>query len=153
RRSGPGQCPICGMDLIPLGSGESDETDPRRVTLSERAKALAKVRTTEVRRMQDPSTELRLLGRVEADESAARTVTAWVGGRIDRLHVNVTGERVRSGQTIATLYSPEVYAAHQDLIASKRQVERMQGASETARSAAQAAYEAARDRLRLLGVP
>jgi membrane fusion protein, copper/silver efflux system len=153
RRPEPGQCPICGMALIPVGAAARDDESPHRISLSERAKALAKVRTTEVRRMSDPSAEVRLLGRVEADESSSRAVTAWVAGRIDRLHVNVTGERVRAGQTIATLYSPEVLAAHQDLIAARRQVERMGTASETARAAAESALEAARDRLSLLGVP
>jgi membrane fusion protein, copper/silver efflux system len=153
RQSQPGQCPICGMDLIPVESSNDEGARADRITLSERAKALARLRTTEVRRMADPRTELRLLGRVEADETRARTVTAWMGGRIDRLHVKVTGQRVGSGQTVATLYSPEVLAAHQDLIAGRRQVERMQAATPTGRSAAEAALEAARDRLRLLGVP
>jgi membrane fusion protein, copper/silver efflux system len=153
RQSQPGQCPICGMDLIPVESNNAEEPRADRITLSDRAKALSRLRTTEVRRMADPRTELRLLGRVEADETSSRAVTAWIGGRIDRLHVKVTGQRVSSGQTIATLYSPEVLAAHQDLIAAKRQVDRMQAATATARSAAEAALEAARDRLRLLGVP
>lgn len=152
RQAQPGQCPICGMDLIPAESNRQ-EPRPERITLSERAKALARLRTTEVRRMADPSTEVRLLGRIVPDETTSKTITAWIGGRIDRLHVRVTGERVRAGQTIATLYSPEVLSAHQDLIAAKRQVDRMQAASEMARSAAQAALGAARDRLRLLGVP
>src|SRR5690606_28358023 len=116
-------------------------------------KVLARLRTSEVRRATDPAREVPLLGRVEADETTLRTVTSWVSGRIDRLHVRVTGERVRAGQTIATLYSPDVLAAHQDVIAARRQAERMQGASEPARAAAGAALEAARDRLRLLGVP
>jgi membrane fusion protein, copper/silver efflux system len=152
RQPEPGQCPICGMDLIPVESQGGEEAPPERITLSERAKALARLRTTAVRRMDDPSAEVRLLGRVEPDERTSKTVTAWVGGRIDRLHVKVTGERVRAGQTIATLYSPEVLAAHQDLIAARRQVDRMKSASETARSGAEAALGAARERLRLLGV-
>jgi membrane fusion protein, copper/silver efflux system len=153
RQPAPGQCPICGMDLIPVASQGSEESRPERITLSERAKALARLRTTTVTRMADPSAEVRLLGRVEPDERTSKTVTAWVGGRIDRLHVRVTGERVRAGQTIATLYSPEVLAAHQDLIAARRQVDRMKAASEAARSGAEAALGAARERLRLLGLP
>jgi Cu(I)/Ag(I) efflux system membrane fusion protein len=152
RQPEPGKCPICGMDLIPVESSSAEQPQPERLVLSERAKALARLRTTEVRRQTDPAAEVPLLGRVEPDETTVRSVTAWVGGRIDRLHVRVTGERVRGGQTIATLYSPEVLAAHQDLIAARKQVDRMQGATELARSASQAALEAARDRLRLLGV-
>ena len=152
RAEEPGLCPLCGMALIPVGGVDFAEARPDRVVLSERARALAKVRTTEVRRMSDPSAEIRLLGRVEADESTARTVTSWVAGRIDRLHVNVTGVRVRAGQTIATLYSPEILAAHQDLISARKQLDRL-GSAGGAREAAEATLDAARDRLSLLGVP
>lgn len=151
----PGQCPICGMELVPVasGEGEADAHHAKRVTLSERARALAKLRTTRVRRQADAAAELRLLGRFEPNETTLKAVTAWTSGRIDRLHVNVTGERVRAGQVIATLYSPEVFAAHQDLLVASRQVERMQASPEASRQAAAAALSAARERLRLLGVP
>src|SRR5690606_25051935 len=132
----PGKCPICGMDLIPVESSGPMEIAPERVTLSARAQALAKLQTTVVQRSSQDGAELRLLGRVEADETKSRTVTSWIGGRIERLHVKVTGEKVKSGQPIATLYSPEVLAAHQDLIAARRQMSRLSGGSATARSAA-----------------
>lgn len=155
RQSEPGQCPICGMDLIPArGSSGDGGADARRVSLSERAKLLARVRTAEAQRLDSGRVERRLLGRVDYDERSLRTVTAWVGGRIDRLHVSTTGERVKRGQAIATLYSPEVYSAHQDLIQAKQQLERLQdGATPSSRRAAEAARDATRDRLRLLGVP
>lgn len=154
RQPEPGQCPICGMDLIPVTSGDDGAASgPNQVVLSERAQALAKLRTAPVRRQADATADLRLLGRFEPNETTLKTVTAWTGGRIDRLHVNVTGERVRAGQVIATLYSPEVFAAHQDLLVAKRQVDRMQSSPEASRQAADAALDAARERLRLLGVP
>lgn len=151
RQPNPGDCPICGMDLIPA-TDASEEADGA-VVLSERARALARLRTAEVVRQQDSRAELHLLGRVEYDETTRRNVTAWIGGRIDRLHVNVTGEAVGRGQVIATLYSPEVYSAHQDLITAAGQVERLQGSPEAALQAAQAALAAARERLQLLGLP
>ncbi|MFT5587813.1 MAG: Cu(I)/Ag(I) efflux system membrane fusion protein [Cognaticolwellia sp.] len=152
RQGEPGSCPLCGMDLILANSGSSSSSS-ERVVLSERALALSGLRTTAVRRQTDASAEIHLLGRVEAAESTRRNVTTWIGGRIDRLHVNTTGEKVRKGQSIATLYSPEIYAAHQDLITAQGQVRRLEGASESVQSAAAAALEAARKRLRLLGVP
>jgi len=155
RQTEPGQCPICGMDLIPVElSAAADEGNGRRVSLSERAKILARVRTAEVERLGSGRVERRLLGRVDYDERSLRTVTAWIGGRIDRLHVSTTGERVKRGQVIATLYSPEVYTAHQDLIQARQQFERLQEtATPSASRAAEAALSASRDRLRLLGVP
>lgn len=151
RNHGPGDCPICGMDLVPVGEGASS-APPTRIMLSDRARALAELQTIPVQRMREAG-ELRLLGRVEPDESSRKDVTAWVGGRIDRLYVRTTGEQVRRGQTVASLYSPEVYSAHQDLIAAREQVERLAGGSPTAAAAARSALTAARDRLRLLGVP
>jgi Cu(I)/Ag(I) efflux system membrane fusion protein len=154
RQPEPGECPICGMDLIPVEGSAPGEDGESRVSLSERAKILARIRTVEAQRLGSGRIERRLLGRVDYDERSLRTVTAWVSGRIDRLHVSTTGERVKRGQVIATLYSPEVYTAHQDLIQARQQLERLQvGATPSASRAAQAALEAARERLRLLGVP
>ncbi len=153
RQSEPGQCPICGMDLIPVNSNAASEDTSGRVVLSKRARALARLRTSEVKRQVDNSSELRLLGLVEPNETTLKTVTAWTGGRIDKLHVNTTGQHVNKGQVIATLYSPEVLAAHQDLIVAKRQVEQLGDAVESAKVAARQALEASRARLRLLGIP
>ena len=146
----PGACPMCGMDLIPLAveAGVSSEV----VTLSPRAQVLAKLQTTAVARQQGSQARLHLLGRVEYNETTRRDVTSWIGGRIERLHVNVTGEQVSRGQVIATLYSPEVYSAHQDLLTAKGQVTRLADSPAAAQKAAAAALAAARERLRLLGL-
>jgi len=141
------------MDLIPLVSGQGAELEPNQVTMSDRARGLARLRTSEVRRLSASGATLRMLGRVDYDETTLQTVTAWIGGRIDRLNVRVTGERVRRGQVLASLYSPEVYAAHQDLMTAKAQLSRLRAGSEIARSSAEAALASARERLRLLGVP
>ena len=153
RQPEPGQCPICGMDLIPVAAGNDAQPEPDQVTMSDRARALARVRTTEVRRLSASGATQRMLGRVDYDETTLQSITAWIAGRIDRLHVRVTGERVRRGQVVASLYSPEVYAAHQDLMTAKTQVDRLRAGSEIARASAVAALESSRQRLRLLGVP
>ena len=149
--SEPGQCPICGMDLIPVGKGGDEDTGQAQVSLSERAKTLAEVRTTPVRRAHT-AVEVKLLGRLEHDETRERTVTPWTAGRIERLFVSNAGAGVGPGQVIAHLFSPEVYAAHQDLIQAKRQSRSLDSALPVAQSAAQAATRATRNRLRLLGV-
>lgn len=149
----PGKCPLCGMDLIPVASADNSRPQANRIVLSERARALLKLRTTVVARKSEAEAQLRLLGRIEPNETSQKTVTAWIGGRIDRLHVAATGQRITAGQVIATLYSPEVFAAHQDVLVAKGQLERMRESPETSRQAAQAALDAARQRLRLLGLP
>lgn len=150
----PGQCPICGMDLIPASQGgdEGAALEPDQLSLSERAKKLARIRTTRVEFLDEGGASRRLLGRVEVDETRARTVTAWTGGRIDRLRVATTGAMVRRGQVIANLYSPEIYAAHRDLITARDQVSRLASAGDFAKRSAERTLEAARRKLELLGV-
>ena len=157
RSDEPGQCPICGMDLIPVAQDDSGgaQDDPTRITLSERAKILARVRTAPVERRAGADRALHLLGRMDYDETRIRTVTAWAAGRLDRLRVATTGQHIRAGQPIADLYSPEIYSAHQDLLLALRQVERLRegsAVSEVARATAEATLASARQRLRLLGM-
>jgi len=146
-----GSCPICGMDLIPLEKTEGDEPTLDQVVLSERAKALARIETVSVRRAA-AAVEKRLLGRLAYDETKVRTITPWTDGRIDRLFVSAVGEKIKRGKMIASIYSPEIYAAQVDLLQAKKQVERLGKALPIAKKAAKSAQEASRTRLRLLGV-
>lgn len=150
----PGLCPICGMDLIPLNN-DAHEPSPIEVVLSENAQKLARIQTTRVTSQAPAKRSIRLLGRVDIDETSQRTVTAWTSGRIERLHVATTGERVRKHQVVATLYSPEIYTARRDLLLAQKQTQRhtQSGASALALQASRSALDAARQKLRLLGVP
>jgi len=117
RMEEPGDCPICGMDLIPLqtnGSGDIS-VDPDAIQLSVEAAALANVQTTIVSR-QNPVKEVQLYGTIQVDERLSQSQTSHVSGRIERLYVSFTGESVRRGQPIATIYSPELLNAQQELI-------------------------------------
>lgn len=113
----PGKCPICGMDLIPLRkSGNSHENAaPSAIQLSEEAIALANVQTSRVSK-ENPVKEVRLYGKIAPDERSLQSQTAHVGGRIESLAVDFTGETVRAGQTLATLYSPDLFTAQQELL-------------------------------------
>jgi Cu(I)/Ag(I) efflux system membrane fusion protein len=117
RMDEPGDCPICGMDLIPLkttGSGDAS-IDPDAIQLSAEAAALANVQTTVVSR-QNPVKEVQLYGTIQVDERLSQSQTSHVSGRIEKLFVSFTGESVRRGQPIATIYSPELLNAQQELI-------------------------------------
>ena len=113
----PGQCPICGMDLIPLktNAGSGAAVDPNAIMMSEEAIALANIQTTKISK-SDPEKKLELYGTIEVDERLSKTQTSHVSGRIESLYVNFTGESVRQGQTIATVYSPELLNAQKELL-------------------------------------
>ena len=118
RQSEPGSCPICGMDLIPLGSDE-EGADPMEVKMSDAAMKLANVQTTTVG-AGNMMKEVRLNGKVQADERRKSSQAAHIPGRIEQLLVNFTGEYVQRGQTIAQIYSPELVTAQQELLEANK---------------------------------
>jgi len=138
-----GLCPICNMDLIPLKAGAGTS-----VTMSDAAKALARIHTTEVKRSA-AMVRLRMVGKVTYDETRVARLTAWFGGRIERLFVDFTGTVVKKGDHMLALYSPELLVAQQELIQAGRDRARATG---PLKPAADATWRAARDKLRLWGL-
>jgi Cu(I)/Ag(I) efflux system membrane fusion protein len=65
---------------------------------------------------QNPVKEIRLYGKVQADERLFQSQVSHVPGRIEKLFVNFTGEQIRSGQKLAEIYSPELVTAQQELL-------------------------------------
>ncbi|MBN1649719.1 MAG: efflux RND transporter periplasmic adaptor subunit [Bacteroidales bacterium] len=113
----PGLCPICGMDLIPLTSVTSteDESNPNEIVLSESAAKLASIQTMIVSKGV-PKKTLYLQGKVQADERNIALITARFGGRIEKLFVNFTGQQVKKGEKLATIYSPALLTAQKELL-------------------------------------
>ncbi len=112
RESGPGKCPLCGMDLIPVEGG--DHLPPDRIQMTESALRMAQIQTIEVGR-SIPQKEIYLPGKVEADERSIAKVTAHFEGRVERLYADFTGQQIKRGQRLATLYSPDLVTAQKEL--------------------------------------
>ncbi len=111
----PGKCPICAMDLITVAESGGTKIDSNAVHFSKEAAELANVATSIVSR-QKPMKEVRLYGKVQADERLLQNQVAHIGGRIEKLLVNFTGEPVHKGQLLAMIYSPDLITAQQELI-------------------------------------
>ena len=111
----PGKCPICAMELILLNQNGGVKIDSNAVYFSKEAMELANVTTSIVSR-QRPVKEVRLYGKVQADERLLQNQVAHVSGRIEKLMVNFTGEPVRKGQLLAMIYSPDLITAQQELL-------------------------------------
>jgi len=111
-----GQCPICGMDLIPLENDMKEEAAaPEEVQMSQAAMKLAEVETTIVKKGK-PERTVFLLGTVKPDERNISELTARFGGRIEKLFINFTGQDVKKGQKLAMIYSPELISAQKELL-------------------------------------
>jgi Cu(I)/Ag(I) efflux system membrane fusion protein len=149
----PGKCPICFMDLIPLETGElGGDESPRRLVMSETARKLAQIQTATVQR-QVATAEIRMVGKVDYDETRLVHVTAWVPGRLDRLFVDYTGIFVRNGDHMVYIYSPELLSAQQELLEARRAVVRLQRSDQPLmKQTALQTVESAREKLRLWGL-
>lgn len=145
-----GACPKCGMDLVPRETG--DDPGPRRIELDEQSAALAQVETATVTR-RFVTVPVRLVGKVEYDETRVRTIAARVEGRLDRLYVDYTGIRIAQDDHLVWLYSPDLVVAQQELLEARARVEALQDdTSELLRTSTLRGYRAARDKLQLWGL-
>lgn len=115
RKSKPGKCPICNMELILVETEvQEEESNSNELQMSESAIKLAQIQTTVVTK-QNPEKKVYLLGKVKPDERLIFSQTVHVPGRIEKLHINFTGEKVYKGQKLASIYSPELITAQKEL--------------------------------------
>lgn len=144
-----GNCPKCGMALIPL---VKDEGGLRELAVSEAAAELMEITTVPVER-RTVTTRVRMVGKVAYDETRVSYITAWIPGRLDRLFVDYTGVPVKKGDHMVSLYSPELLSAQEELLQAVRAVEDLRNSrAEIVLDTAKRTVDAAREKLRLWGL-
>lgn len=129
----PGKAPDCGMDLVAVYEGDANAG----LTVSPQRQQLIGVETGVVEKRAIGKT-IRTNARIAADETRLAKVTTKFDGYIQRLYVDFTGEAVRKGQPLFTIYSPDLLSAQQEYLLALRSSVHVPGL-----------LEAARDRLRL----
>ncbi len=119
RLPNPGKCPICSMPLIRAGGTTStkapNETAGSMLELSEHARAMASVETSPVRRRK-MTREIRVVGKVQYNETALASITTRVEGYVERLFVDYTGIEVKAGDHLVEIYSPDLLVAQKELL-------------------------------------
>ena len=104
----PGRCTICGMELTPVYEGEQgfDATGGENtVALTQSQIQVLHVETAEAT-VQPLAKTLQVAGMIDDDATRHRYISAYVDGRVDKLHVNYIGAEVTEGQPLADFYSP-----------------------------------------------
>lgn len=104
----PGRCTICGMDLTPIYPGEKGmdvNGSDNIVALSDNQVRVINVQTYEVH-VQPLVRHLQVAGMIDDDATRHRIISAYVDGRVEKLHVNYMGAEVEEGQPLADFYSP-----------------------------------------------
>lgn len=138
----PGKAPDCGMELVPVyddgtGATASSVKGYANVKVGSDRQQLIGVQTgmTEMRSLGGA---VRTVGRVAVDETRLYKVTTKFDGYIEKLYVNVTGQQIRKGQPLFSVYSPDLLATQQEYLLAMR-----------AAKQSPSLLEAARQRLRL----
>ena len=120
----PGKAPDCGMELVPVYADAKAPVTTgidgyANVKLTSDRQQLIGVQTgmTEMRTL-GPS--VRTIGRVALDETRLYKISTKFDGYIDKLYVNVTGQEIRKGQPLFSVYSPDLLATQQDYLLAMR---------------------------------
>lgn len=140
RQSESGQCPICGMDLVPI-TETAGNGDPMSLEMTEAAMKLASIQTTIISKERSVG-EIKLSGKVAVDERNVFNQSAHFPGRIEKLYIKFEGENVRRGRRIASIYSPELITAQEELLEAYK-----------SRENNEALWNASRNKLRLWKLP
>lgn len=158
----PGTCPICGMELIkkndslPSGTETAEQKQQAErlghVSLSPTQRVMANVATT-VAKQSIMNKEINAVGIVQFDQSRQTKVTAWIAGRIDKLHVNTVGAYVRKDKPVAEIYSPDLLATQQEYLLAVKSRDQLKNSPIPAISGnGDGLVSSAKQRLMLFGV-
>jgi Cu(I)/Ag(I) efflux system membrane fusion protein len=157
----PGECPLCGMDLVKAEAPAASQAQHgeaalpaglQEVVLSPEQVVLANVKTEDVQK-RTLSAAITAPSKITYDETRLSQITAWLDGRIEKLYVSATGDRVTKGQPIGTLYSPEAVATMQEYLVALRSYQQMRKSEyPDLVEGSKSLLEASRQRLKLWGI-
>jgi Cu(I)/Ag(I) efflux system membrane fusion protein len=153
----PGECPICGMDLVPVD--EAGETGTgggvegyTTVLISPTKQQLIGLKTTKVE-TRDVVKTIRTVGMVELDQSRVYHVHTKFKGWIEDVYVPGEGDTVYAGQPLVSIYSPELYTTQDEYLLALRGARELEDSSFSGvAEGSERLLEAARRRLKLWDV-
>ncbi|MDF2179527.1 efflux RND transporter periplasmic adaptor subunit [Aliiglaciecola sp. CAU 1673] len=111
----PGTCPICGMNLEPVVQKARNEGSSVVIEITGDTRQAMSIVTEQVKR-DDLWKFVRTLGTVGFDESAIMHFHPRAAGYLESLDVHTQGQKVKKGQRLFTLYSPELVVAQEDYL-------------------------------------
>ncbi len=155
----PGKSPFMDMELVPkyaeagpvAGAGAAPPGfSVVRIPLERRQEIGVTTAKVELRTVGGA---FETNGVVAEDEGRVHVVNAKFSGYIERLLVDRTGQSVRRGQPLLTVYSPDLVATERELLLALENTRRLASGSPQAASDAAALLSATRQRLRLWDIP
>ena len=141
----PGSCPVCKMDLIAIYEGSGLE-------LTEQQKALIPVRTEPIA-FREVSREIRTVGVLDYNETRVAYASTRISGWIEDLHIDFTGIKVRKGDELLSIYSPELVTAQEEYLTALKSIEELQNTEYVElRKSVERTVTAAKSKLELSGL-
>ena len=147
-RMEPGKSPM-GMDLVPVYEEAGEEKEPAStiridpVTIQNMGVRLGRIKRKPLVK------SIRTVGNITFDETRIYTVTSKFSGWIEELHVDFIGKKVKKGQPLFDIYSPELVTAQEELLLALQQQESLKASPyPSIREGAQRLLEASRTRLK-----
>ena len=134
--SEPGRCPVCAMELVEASADSGG--DGISVTIEPAARRLIGIQTATAK-LGPVSQTIRTIGSIDYDESKLATISAYVGGRIEKLYANYVGVPVEKNDDLALIYSPDLYSAQVEYLTARKGggLKRLGGSSNLAELAKQ----------------
>jgi Cu(I)/Ag(I) efflux system membrane fusion protein len=117
----PGVCPICGMELVKASNSRKTESNmsPAMVPLNDRDQLLANVSTVRVG-YEEVEHVVRAFGTLEIADPNKTVISARFNGRIEKLYVNSVGVKVKEGDPLFDIYSPDIIQAENEYLQAFR---------------------------------
>ncbi len=140
-----------GMDYIPVYAEDEANAAPGAVALSPARIQTLGVRTEPVRR-QPLAAGLQASGTITVDETRQHVIAPRFDGWVETLQANQTGMAVKRGQTLATVYSPQLLAAQEDYRVADAALRQLRGGDAASLQSMQRLRDAAKRRLLNWGI-
>jgi multidrug efflux pump subunit AcrA (membrane-fusion protein) len=164
--AGNNKCPICNMNLVPVYREDEATMDmtaaehgeheqlavEAQLKLDARAQTLAQVKTESIE-FRYLMKEISTVGQMDYDERKVAYVAAWIPGRIDKLFVDFTGDRVEKGDPLIQIYSPNLLTTQEEYLLALETLDRVKESPDPQTiEGAKSLVESARQRLLLWGI-
>lgn len=142
-----------GMDYVPVYADEAPAALPGTVKIDPVMVQDIGVRTRAAQRAT-LARSIRTSGRVTVNEDLLLRLHPKFDGWVDKLFVGRTGDRVRKGDMLLSIYSPQLVASQEEYLLALENAEKLKGSSfADVREGAQSLLAASEQRLRLLDIP
>ncbi len=102
-----------GMDLVPVYADDSGESGVVSISPVMQQNMNVKIETVKKGTLKP---EVFTNGILQADEQREYVATTKISGWIDKLYINYTGQKVRKGDKLIRIYSPELVAAQEEFL-------------------------------------